>query len=206
MKELIKFIHWKHYTASFVFMFLSLTIFFISLWLFFSEKNQLLLAESSLAQQKSINETAENAVLQLSTYNQQYQHLKDQGLVGEPPRLDWAEVLLEKYNDIKIPGFYFALSPTQLSQPEQSFLASDLIDIKRTPMQITFNLLHEGDFYRYFSQLHRQAKGQFSVQECDITRGLNSNNGQPIELNGQCQIIWFSMADISAKWPQGLSL
>jgi hypothetical protein len=207
MNELLKSIHWKKYWLSFTIIAISLMIWCASFWLYLNEKNKLLQTESAAMQQKSVNDSAEQSVLQLKNFYDQYLLLKQQGLVGEPPRLEWAEVLLEKYQDYRIPGFYFSLSPTELSKPEDSFFASDIIEIKKTPMQISFNLLHEGDFYRYMQALHQQAKGQFSVQECVISRDLSQASEEVASsFKGQCDIIWFSMKDITTAWPKGITL
>lgn len=208
MNDLFKIIRWKDYAISFIFILSSLFLLILSLWVFFKEKNQLTQVEIALAQQKSVNDTAEQAVAQLRNYYHDYKQLRDQGLIGDPPRLEWAELLLEKYYDIRIPGFYFVLSPTGLSKPEENFFSSDVIEIKKTPMQITFNLLHEGDFYFYLHNLHKQAKGQFNVDECKISRNINLTGDEAPgnSFSGQCQILWFSMTDISANWPQGVEL
>ena len=209
MSELLKAIHWKKYWLSFLFISLSLIICCVAIWLYFSEKEKLLQAEMAVMQQKSINDAAEQSVFQLRNFYHQYKLLKLQGLVGEPPRLEWAEVLLEKYQDYRLPGFYFVLSPTELSKPEDNFFTSDTIEIKKTPMQISFNLLHEGDFYRYMQALHQHAKGQFSVQDCVIHRDFSSamDSTEAISsFTGQCDILWFSMKDITTAWPEGISL
>lgn len=207
MNDLLKSINWRQYTISFICIFISLTVFSVSIWFFIKEKNKLSQVEMALSQQKSINDTAEQSVLQLKNYYHEYKQLKARGLVGEPPRLEWAEVLLEKYYDIKIPGLYFILSPTGLSKPEDAFFTSDVIEIKKTPMQVNFNLLHEGDFYFYLKNLHQQAKGQFNVEECKISRNINqAEDSQVNSFSGECKILWISMTDISAKWPQGIEL
>lgn len=207
MNELLKAIHWKQYWLSFIFLGVSLILLCASLWLYLHERNKLTQSEIAAAQQKSMNDAAEQSVQQLKNYYSEYQILKNQGLVGDPPRLDWAEVLLKKYQDYQIPGFYFALSPTALSKPEDSSFTSDVIEIKKTPMQITFSLLHEGDFYRYMQALHQQAKGQFSVQECVINRDSSVNVEEFVPgFKGQCDILWISLKDITAAWPEGVSL
>jgi hypothetical protein len=207
MNDVLKSINWKQYLISFVFILVSLIVFFVSVWFFIDEKNKLSQTQMALAQQKSINDAAEQSVLQLKNYYNEYKLLKDDGLIGDPPRLEWAEVLLEKYYDIKIPGLYFMLSPTGLSKPEDTFFTSDLIEIKKTPMQINFNLLHEGDFYFYMRHLHQQAKGQFNVEECQISRIISqAEDSLANSFSGECKILWISMSDISAGWPQGIEL
>jgi predicted membrane metal-binding protein len=209
MNELLKSIHWKKYWLSFLFLSVCIVIWCSALWLYLADKSKLAQSEMAVMQQKSINDSAEQSVVQLRNFYGQYQQLKQQGLVGEPPRLEWAEVLLEKYQDYRLPGFYFVLSPTEMSKPEDNFFTSDVVEIKKTPMQISFNLLHEGDFYRYLRSLHQQAKGQFSVQECMINRDLNQTVDTTdfvASFKGQCDIIWFSFKDITATWPEGVVL
>ncbi len=206
MNDLLKSINWRQHTISFICIFISLTVFSVSIWFFIKEKNKLSQVEMALSQQKSINDTAEQSVLQLRNYYNEYKLFKESGLIGDPPRLEWAEVLLEKYYDIKIPGLYFMLSPTGLSKPDDTFFTSD-IEIKKTPMQINFNLLHEGDFYFYLRHLHQQAKGQFNVEECKILRShMQAEESLTKSFSGECKILWFSLTDISASWPQGIEL
>jgi hypothetical protein len=208
MNELLKSIDWTKYWLSILFLSISLVIWCICFWLYFSEKNRLFQSEMAVMQQKSINDSAEQSVLQLKSFYDQYQILKQQGLVGPPPRLEWAEILLDRYQHFQIPGIYFIMSPTEMPGPEDSFFTSDVVEIKKTPMQINFNLLHEGDFYRYMQALHQHAKGQFSVQECVINRDSHASEITDVlvSFQGQCNIVWFSMKDITTAWPEGVSL
>ncbi len=209
MNELLNAIHWKKYWLSFVSFIFCLAACGFSLGFYWESKHQLQQSEMRVIQQKAINDSAEKSVLQLKNFYHQYQRLKEQGLIGEPPRLEWAEVLLEKYQNYRLPGFYFVLSPTEKATSEPDFFTSDLVEIKKTPMQISFNLLHEGDFYRYLRSLHQQAKGQFSVQECVINRDLSKiadTTDFVARFKGECEIIWLTLKDITASWPQGAAL
>ena len=89
------------------------------------------------------------------------------GLLGQEKRLSWLETLRDAGEAIKIPELNYQLEPQRETANEQGI---DLggYGIYVSPMNLTLGLLHEEDVLRLLGALDRDARGQYSVRECEF--------------------------------------
>jgi hypothetical protein len=183
----------------------SIAIFSFAFWVRTKAQTELNVEKSSLQQQQSMNNTADESALLLERYLNQYRSLQEQGIIGDPKRLQWLESVQANADDNLIPKLNVVLSGTELTTDTHPLYHNPELNTKITRMQVTFTLLHEGDFYHLLNELQVKAQGIFNVEECDIRR----NDAQGDELAeqklegkfiGDCSFRWYSLADITQAW------
>jgi hypothetical protein len=168
----------------------------------------LLAAKNSYQQQLAINLEAEQAALVLAEYLPPYQTLQTQGFIGQPPRLQWLEALRTEVAEQAVPALHFNLSASTLASDTNTTYKHETLALKVTPMQFDFTLLHEGDLAQLLNRLQIHAKGIFSTERCDITRSDAdavsvipvANRRLSANFKGQCELLWYSLADITLAW------
>ena len=184
---------------------LAFSAFCLSAWLRSLANAEMTQAKIQVQQQQSINDDAQAQALYLSEYLPQYFELREQGIIGNPKRLQWLESVQKGAHDHLIPNLSFILSSTEFASNLNSPDYNAEIEVKTTPMQMDFTVLHEGDFYRLIHKLKQQALGVFSVQECEMRRTEDSNRKLKDvvlsnELKGSCNLLWYSITDFTSQW------
>ncbi len=196
MNDFRKLAFWRRHGINFLLVTLSLTTLAVAYLVRTNAKDALLSAKGLYQQQQTLNTEAEQAAEVLQKYLPLYHRFQEQGLIGPPQRLQWLETLTAVVNTYSVPSVTFNLTPTVIASEVNTTYLSDTVAIKVTPMRLDFSLLHEGDFYRLLEAVQTQAKGIFSTQSCEIRRSEDGSAG----LKGQCELLWYSLADISSAW------
>jgi hypothetical protein len=183
----------------------SIVVFSLSLWQRNNAQSELNQQKSLLQQQKMTNTMAGDAALLLEKNLAIYKELQLRGIIGAPKRLQWLETIQHNADINGIPKLNMSLAPTEFTSIDHPLYHDDNLQTKSTLLQLTFSLLHEGDFYQLFSALQQQAEGVFNLEECSIRRSENQNDQeQPTKLiggfNGSCDLRWYSIKDITQAW------
>ncbi|MES2674858.1 MAG: hypothetical protein V4660_11515 [Pseudomonadota bacterium] len=216
MNDFLKLEFWRKHGLNFLLVSLSLLALGIAMLLHSRADEALQFAKSSYQQQQAINAEAEQSAALLKEFLPVYKTFQEQGFIGPPQRLQWLEALNENVSQHRVPLVTFSLSPTTVGTSTNTTYAPDILILKVTPMRLDFTLLHEGDFYRLLSMLQQRAKGLFSAESCEIHRTegasdddiLNSSSANTIltkrriipRFKGQCELLWYSLTDITQAW------
>lgn len=183
----------------------SIAVFCIALWVRDSAQQELVNEKGNLQQQQFMNNTAAESAALLEQYLHQYRDFQQQGIIGNPNRLQWLESVQHNVNEYRIPKLNFILSATELTTDANPLYHNMELETKATLMKVTFTLLHEGDFYHFFNQLQQDAKGVFNAEECTIRR--NEHEGEELTVQklegafaGSCDLRWYSIADVTRSW------
>jgi hypothetical protein len=179
----------------------------ITAWVIHSSAIQsLTTAKGMLQQQQAMNAEAEQSASLLSTYLPLYNNLQKRRVIAPPERLQWLETLQAAVNENLIPKLTFVLSPTTPASSTNTVYTHDTLGVKVTAMRLEFTLLHEGDLLRLLNDMHTQAKGEFSVQNCELTRGEEQGTAADTlslareTFKGTCDLQWYSLSDITSAW------
>jgi hypothetical protein len=215
MNELLKSIPWRQHGWSFLFGALALIAFVISYLVHNNAQENLVSTQKRYQQQQSINFEAEHSAAVLAEFLPQYRELQKQGVIAQPQRLQWLETLQKNADADLIPMVRFTLSPSIIATTTETSYASDTLQLKVTPMQISFTLLHEMDFYRLMHAMQTESKGVFSTQDCVIERNegenitersndsVDTSNPETLDsFKGQCNLLWYSLADLTKAWEE----
>lgn len=210
MSDLLKLKFWRKHSLNFLLASISLLALGIAVLLHSRAEEALKIAKGSYQQQQAINFEAEQSAALLNQYLPIYKAFQEQGLIGAPWRLQWLEALNEDVSQNLVPLVTFSLSPTTLATATNTTYVPDALILKVTPMRLDFTLLHEGDFHRLLGMLQVQAKGLFSAQSCEIRRSekgeddtLDASSTKrrlTADFKGQCELLWYSLADITHAW------
>lgn len=210
MNDFLKLGFWRKHGVNFLLVSLSLLALGIAMLLHSRADGALQIAKSSYQQQQAINAEAEQSAALLNESLPVYKAFQAQGFIGPPQRLQWLEALSEDVSRNLVPLVTFSLSPTTLATATNTTYVSETLVVKVTPMQLDFTLLHEGDFYRLLDKLQAQARGLFSAETCEISRiegEAEDDSDKSLSKNrliagfkGQCQLLWYSLADITQGW------
>lgn len=215
MNELLKSIPWRQHSWNFILGALALIAFVIAYFIHSSAQENLLSTQKRYQQQQSINLEAERAANSLAEFLPQYRALQKQGVIAQPQRLQWVETLQKNADANVIPMVRFTLSPTVIATTAETSYTSDTLPLKVTPMQISFSLLHEMDFYRLMRAIETESKGLFSTQDCTIERSegesieekpygsIDTSNPESLDsFKGQCNLLWYSLTDLTKAWEE----
>jgi hypothetical protein len=204
MNDLNKFIFLRKHLLHILFAGVAVILFYLALVAYNRAKNELFSAKNLFAQQQAKNNEAEQSASLLDQYLQPYRLLQEQGVIAKPERLRWLEALTADVKAHLLPLVNFTLSSSEAATDTNTVYKHETIDIKVTPMRLEFTLLHEGDFYQLLNQLHTNAKGVFSAQQCEIQHSDTDEDSRKTlisaDFTGQCELVWYSLADITQSW------
>lgn len=208
MSDTRKFVVWRRHWVNMVVAVAGIIALGLALLTHSRAEQALILAKSNYLQQQAINDEAAQSAALLAAYLPFYKQLQEQGIIGQPYRLQWLETLRADVKAQAFPLLSFTLYPTNPASVTNTTYYHDTLLVKVTPMRIDFELLHEGDFHRLLSGMHAHAKGVFSAQNCAIDRReefVDATN-PAIEtqaragFKGHCELLWYSLADITLMW------
>lgn len=181
----------------------------VALLIHSNAEQALLLAKSSLQQQQNNNLEAAQSTALLEQYLKPYRTLQRQGVIAQPARLQWLETLQASVNQNLIPTVSFTLSPTAPASATHTMYLHETLAVKVTPLRVDYTLLHEGDLYRLLRDMQSQSKGLFSAENCEIKRSeeqaedtptVNQASASQDVFKGYCELLWYSLADITSAW------
>src|SRR5262249_808494 len=131
----------------------------------------------------------------IERYIEPYRELERNGIVGEERRIGWIDALRAANQEADLYGVEYQVSPQQAYSFSGEVGAGPLT-IHQSLMKLRFELLHEGDLFRFFEALAAQKVGRFSVNQCTLTR-LHVDLAVPVNqptLSAQCELAWITIA------------
>ena len=131
----------------------------------------------------------------IERYIEPYKELERNGIVGEERRIGWIDALRAANQEADLYGVEYQVNPQQAYSFSGEVGAGPLT-IHQSLMKLRFDLLHEGDLFRFFDALAAQKVGRFSVNQCTLTR-LPADLAVPVNqptLSAQCELAWITIA------------
>ncbi|PKO44605.1 MAG: hypothetical protein CVU29_09455 [Betaproteobacteria bacterium HGW-Betaproteobacteria-22] len=130
-------------------------------------------------------------------YLPQYQHLIDNGFVGEERRIEWVEDLRKQHKNHKLFGIKYSIKQQEKYTPEFTANLGNFV-LYRSVMQLSLDMLHEGDLLKLTESLSDNHGASFILRDCEITR---INPGGAISrqlianLHADCEIDWLTLRE-----------
>lgn len=202
MFENFKEIAWKQHIVSLLMLAAGLALFVVSLIHYLDVMRSLKIADSDYHQQVNINREALRSMTVYRDHKDFYDQMMHAGIVGDPPRLQWIETTQLLSEQHRIPLIEFTLNSSEPLSEMNSQYGNSEFEMLLTPMTLALDLRHEDDFLRIFSGLSQHASGIFSIDQCELRRNpvAQGENSELAGMKGKCEISWYSIPDITAKW------
>ncbi len=136
----------------------------------------------------------------MEQYTTKFNGYKSSGLVGKERRLSWIESLEAVNSRLRLPRMSYNLMP-QEDFKRPGFKPLRFVSVKSSPMQVSMELLHEGDVFSLIEGLEQEISNLFTVDSCRLR--LKGQVGKLFDtrkpnLSGDCVIRWISI-DVSKK-------
>ena len=130
----------------------------------------------------------------IRTYYPDFVELYKEGLLGRERRLDWIETLQTVSETLEIPSLRYEIS-SQEAVPGEFPIDTGRYQIYKSVMEVSMDMLHEGDLIRFIERIDRAAQGFFSVSNCSITRKNMDIDLQSEQANvsAECHLSWYSL-------------
>ena len=159
-------------------------------------RQQLKQAQSLLNDARNQLANAQSDLANMADYQQEYDALVVQRIIGKEQRLDWIEGLEKLRAQKLVPGFKYTISPQKpyTPNPPQS---SGNFALNISPMTLQIELLHEEQLLRFFNAMEAQLQGWFILDHCSLSRNVPSTPGAAM-LAADCAGGWFTMQNRSA--------
>jgi len=130
----------------------------------------------------------------INEYHPKFLALFDRGILGDEHRLDWIETLRETGESIKLPALRYKIS-SQNAYTTELPINTGSFEIYSSEMELSLELLHEGDLFRILSDLDNIALGIYSVSGCKFLRNSDKVEADPAKANisAECNLQWFTL-------------
>ena len=166
---------------------------------FFSQKyadnthNAKRMAQQHVQEARSKLNAAQDDLQNMATYQKEFSDIQLRGIIGEEQRLNLIEKLDKLRSRNHVLDFKYAIAPQQPYKPLVT-VNSGNFDLKISPMTLQLELLHEGQFIRFFDSLRRDMNGWFTLDRCTLER----TNGPVAQLKADCAGGWLTMKNRNA--------
>lgn len=160
-----------------------------------TQKRLMLAAQSRLS-------TAQESTLIIKQYLPRFEHYLSRGIIGNERRLTWIDALRSWTDKHGLKSMQYAVDARR-AWSLSMIPASGEMEVRRSTMQATVNVLHEGDFFDFWDHLNHLAYGLYTVKECEFQRivdNIDLTSAQPT-LATRCLIHWLTVD--TPGMPQG---
>lgn len=138
---------------------------------------------------------ASDQKLLLTKYQQRFNALKKQNIVGDEQRIDWVETIQSSSKRHLIPSVKFTLD-----QRTPATLPDDVsnIAVYVSRMRLDMNLLHEGDLFDLFADLDARANGLYGISKCNLKQETTNKSADVLtnRLDSNCELYWYTMGEV----------
>lgn len=152
-----------------------------------TQRRLMLAAQSRLS-------TAQESTLIVKQYLPRFEHYVSLGIIGNERRLTWIDALRSWTVKHGLKSMQYTVDARR-AWSLSMMPASGEIEVRRSAMQASVNVLHEGDFFDFWNHLNRQAFGLYTVKECEFHRivdKIDLTSAQPT-LATRCLIHWLTV-------------
>ncbi len=201
MRDLLREINWRDHLFALSRLAFAIVLLGLSLYYYIESQSSLKSAVSAYDSQQYFNEESSVYRNLLARFLPAYREQQLKGYIGEPQRLQWVESLRSIGQRFDIPGLEFTLESTEkVEQNVHDFWQPELTG-RVTDKKLTLLLSHEGDLFRLLTSLRAEAKGIYSVENCNL-RWLEeyTDDFQLSRLRGDCLLRWYNLDDVTTAW------
>ena len=103
----------------------------------------------------------------LLDYYPRFVSLYNDGIIGKEKRLNWIEALRQSGESINVPSLRYSIESQAEYSPSYN-VDYNGFKLYSSQMQLVLGLLHEGDLFNLLTELTKNAKGFFTINECMI--------------------------------------
>ena len=151
-------------------------------------------AQQQLKDARNKLNAARDDLQNMATYTKEFSVIQRRGIIGDEQRLNLIEDLDNLRKRSRVLDFKYGIAPQQPYKPLIP-LDSGNYDLKLSPMTFQLELLHEGQFIRFFDSLRRDMTGWFILEKCTLDRSSSSG----AQLKADCAGGWLTMKNRNAK-------
>lgn len=187
-------INWRQHAVGLPFFIAALVFFCFAYFYHASAEEGFKTARQQLNNQKQSAEFAAQQMEMYQRYHPAFEKLQRNGAMGGNFRLDWLESLQGASEYYEIPNIDFTLENAVPAEELKDHYWNSEVSFTSTIMTLRLKLLHEGDWYHLLRYLHRNAKGVFSAESCELRRE-DAGDQAYAGLNGVCELKWYSIVD-----------
>lgn len=161
----------------------------------YAESQQAVLTQQQdallVAKQKYLSSGTEKQ--QIESYLPKYRTLIEQGFIGEEQRQVWIHALHTIQKQHQLFPIQYQLAP--LEQKQTDFVQNvSPFEIHQSTMQISMDLLHEGDVLTLTESLSKQSFHNWLLRECKIDR-LKKPKTNGATMTSQCSLEWYTLSE-----------
>lgn len=135
----------------------------------------------------------------MAAYSDEYALLQQYNIIGDDRRLDWIEGLKNLRQQNLVADFRYTIVPQRLYTPQPP-IDSGNFDIRYSEMNLSFNLLHEGQLLEFLDALRNRVKGWYQLEGCTLLRTASANEGEEVatpnaltNLTAECKGGWITL-------------
>ena len=133
------------------------------------------------------------------TYQSNYQHLVDRGLVGTESRLEWRALIIAAAQQLHLPDVKMSFTPKQLRKPttldDQSDDHDALISAYSSQMSFDLSLFHSLDLLPLLDTLDHSASAILMPVRCSLEMAKDPLYlGADPQVKSRCDLDWITIA------------
>lgn len=153
--------------------------------------------ETELTAGKSRYENARRDKALYRQYVEAYLDYSERGVIGAEQRLNWIEEIQEINKQLKLPSLKYEINP-QIITNIPGVELPDNISVRSSSMQLSAELLHEGDGLLILETLRKKAGGFYALQACKMDSKIPEGrldyrpNVSYVEM--ECMLDWYTIA------------
>ena len=123
-----------------------------------------------------------------------YQRFKDLRILGEERRLEWVETLARIRTTRELAEVRYQVERQKVLK---TLPGKPGLELRSSSMKVELALVHEGDLLGFLEELRASGNAYYSVRQCSITRGVETNPATPVapQLRATCQIDLITLAE-----------
>lgn len=161
-------------------------------------QQQLIREQGLLTEARNQLANAQSDLANMADYQQEYNALVVQKVIGKEQRLDWIEGLEKLRAQKLVPGFKYTIAPQKPYAPNPPQNGGNFA-LNISPMTLQIDLLHVEQLLRFFKAMNTQLQGWFIIEHCSLSRNETSAPGPGgAMLVADCAGGWFTMQNRSA--------
>lgn len=197
MITILKNIRWRDHALELLFLLICSAILLFTYLNWQESKARYSTLKAQNDQLRARNNIAFAAQQTLNNIEQRYDTFSERGIIHSPEKLQWIETLQALTSEFKLPRVEFTLGEQERLMPQNSAYYSEGVETTRTQMNITADLLHEGDFFNFYHQLLTQGKGLYIVDNCFLRRIEKTKVPRAFRpMTSNCKIYWYNIAPV----------
>ena len=127
-------------------------------------------------------------------YYPEFIALYKQGFIGREHRLNWIETLRASSERVKLPGLTYRIYPQEEYSPGFSINLGRFA-LYSSVMQLSIDMLHEGDLIRLIKDLNEHVEGIFTITECNFKRANREliERRDATNITVDCELQWLNI-------------